>query len=287
MISRDEILRHNICAFLAEIDAELASLAIDQENFSARLDEIKRLMVAPPFLTDGTAASDLPPPVVSVVLPTRNRAGVICDAIASVQAQSFANWELIVVDDGSRDNTSDVVSEFLADPRIRYVAQDFSGHSAARNCALRLSRGSLVAYIDSDNLWYPHFLSAAVAVLTSFQDVDFVYGALVSEAHFEHPRTILFEDFDWERLLRQNYVDLNTVVHRKTLTEAYGGFDEMLNRLVDWDLLLRLTRDKPARRVPVLAAHYRVVDDQRVSVTCPFEPNYAAIQRKWLDGDKP
>jgi glycosyltransferase involved in cell wall biosynthesis len=287
MISRDEILRHNICAFLAEIDAELASLAIDQENFSARLDEIKRLMVAPPFLTDGTAASDLPPPVVSVVLPTRNRAGVIHDAIASVQAQSFANWELIVVDDGSRDNTSDVVSEFLADPRIRYVAQDFSGHSAARNCALRLSRGSLVAYIDSDNLWYPHFLSAAVAVLTSFQDVDFVYGALVSEAHFEHPRTILFEDFDWERLLRQNYVDLNTVVHRKTLTEAYGGFDEMLNRLVDWDLLLRLTRDKPARRVPVLAAHYRVVDDQRVSVTCPFEPNYAAIQRKWLDGDKP
>jgi hypothetical protein len=61
--------------------------------------------------------------------------------------------------------------------------------------------------------------------------------------------------------------------------ETYGGFDEGLK--VDWDLLLRMARENPAFRVPVLAAQYRVVDDQRVSVTCPFQSNHDAIRRKW------
>jgi glycosyltransferase involved in cell wall biosynthesis len=276
------------------VDAELALVAVDHavdhDDYGLRVEQIKRLITAPSFLTGAKiysktyseTYSDLAPPAVSIVLPTRDRAGCIRDAITSVQAQSFPNWELIIVDDGSRDNTSDIVAEFLVDRRLRYVAQDFSGHSAARNHALRLSRGELIAYIDSDNLWYPHFLDAAVTALALFYDVDCVYGALVTDVHFAPPRTILFDDFDWDRLLRGNYIDLNTIVHRRTLTETYGGFDEGLDRLVDWDLLLRLTRDKPARRVPVLAAHYRIVDDQRVTVTRPLEPNYAAIQRKWL-----
>jgi hypothetical protein len=138
-----------------------------------------------------------------------------------------------------------------------------------------------VAYLDSDNLWYPNFLAAAVTVLRAYPDCDCIYGALVSKEHVEPPRTILFERFDRGRLLRENYVDLNTLVHRRTLTETHGGFDESLDRLVDWDLLLRFTQDKPARRVPVLAAHYRIVDDLRVSVTRPHAPNFEAIRRKW------
>jgi len=216
------------------------------------------------------------------VLPTRNRAGSIGEAIASIQAQSFKNWELIVVDDGSLDNTSEVVDAFSADRRIRHFYQGHSGHSAARNFGLRLSASPLIAYIDSDNLWYPQFLDAAVAALAAFQDVDCVYGALVRDAHHEPSRPILFDSFDWDRLLCGNYVDLNTVVHRRSLIEAYGGFDEGLDRLVDWDLLLRFTRHKPARRIPVLAAQYRIIDDQRVSDTRLFEPNYIAIRNKWL-----
>jgi glycosyltransferase involved in cell wall biosynthesis len=277
----NDVVRREIQASLAEVDAELAGLVRGVSDFEERAERIKRRLTAPEFLSGAASHPDLPAPIVSVVLPTRDRAASIGDAIESVQAQSFANWELIIVDDGSRDRTSDLVAAFLPDRRIRYVVQDASGHAAARNHALRLSRGGLIAYIDSDNLWYPHFLDAAFAALVALPEVDCVYGALVTEAHPQAPRTILFEAFDWDRLLRANYIDLNTVVHRSSLTETCGGFDEGLDRLVDWDLLLRMTRDKPASRVPVLAAQYRVVDDQRVSVTSPFQSNYDAIRRKW------
>jgi hypothetical protein len=279
--ARNDIMRREIQALLAEVDAELADLVRGEKDFEARAEQVKLRLTAPAFLIGAADHPDLAAPVVSVVLPTRDRAASIGDAIKSVQAQSFADWELIIVDDGSRDRTSDVIAEFLTDRRIRYVVQEASGHAAARNRALRLSHGALIAYIDSDNLWYPHFLDVAIVALAALPEVDCVYGALVTEAHPQAPRTILFDAFDWDRLLRANYIDLNAVVHRESLMETYGGFDEGLNRLVDWDLLLRMTREKPASRVPVLAAHYRVVDDKRVSVTCPFESNYEAIQRKW------
>ncbi|MGH6825450.1 glycosyltransferase family 2 protein [Methyloceanibacter sp.] len=276
-----DVMRREIEALLAEIDTELAGLVRGERDFEARAERVKRRLTGPAFLIGPASHPDPSVPLVSVVLPTRDRAASIGDAIRSVQAQSFASWELIIVDDGSRDRTSEVVAAFLPDRRIRYVVQEASGHAAARNRAVSLSHGALIAYIDSDNLWYPHFLDAAVTALAALAEIDCVYGALVTEAHPQAPRTILFEAFDWRRLLRANYIDLNTVVHRRSLIESYGGFDEGLSRLVDWDLLLRVTREKPAFRVPVLAAHYRVVDDQRVSVTCPFESNYDAIQRKW------
>jgi glycosyltransferase involved in cell wall biosynthesis len=276
-----EVLRREIETLLAEVDSELAGLVRGQSGFEARAEQIKHRLIAPAFLPRGVGRRDLTSPAVSIVLPTRDRAGFIGDAIASVQAQSFTDWELIIVDDGSLDATSVVVTAFLTDRRVRYITQDRSGHAAARNSGLRLSRGALIAYLDSDNLWYPHFLDAAVAVLAALPEVDCVYGALATEAHPQALRTILFDAFDRDRLLRANFIDLNTVVHRWLLTERYGGFDEALNRLVDWDLLLRITQEKPAFRVPVLAAQYRAVDDQRVSVTCSFESNYDAIRRKW------
>ena len=279
--ARDEDLRRDIETLLTDIDAELARTGAAGDESDAGIEQLKERMSAPPFLTKAACGCALPSPAVSVVMPTRNRASVIGEAIASVQAQSFTDWELIIVDDGSSDGTDGTIASFLSDPRIRYVAQEFSGHSAARNRALRQARGTLVAYLDSDNLWYPNFLAAAVTVLRAYPDCDCIYGALVSKEHVEPPRTILFERFDRGRLLRENYVDLNTLVHRRTLTETHGGFDESLDRLVDWDLLLRFTQDKPARRVPVLAAHYRIVDDLRVSVTRPHAPNFEAIRRKW------
>jgi glycosyltransferase involved in cell wall biosynthesis len=277
----DEAVRRGVCAFLSELDAEFALLSSGQVEPGAHVDRILRRMIAPPFLTDVAANSDRAQPVVSVVLPTRDRAIPIVEAIASVQGQSFANWELIVVDDGSRDRTAEAVAPFLIDRRIRYVAQEPRGHCAARNRALELSRGALTAYLDSDNLWYPNFLAAAVAVLDAFPETDCVYGALVTQAHNESAGALLFEDFNRDRLLERNYIDLNTVVHRSKLVKVHGGFDEALTRLVDWDLLLRFTRDKPARRAPVLAAQYRALDDQRVTLTQPLEPNYDAIRRKW------
>jgi glycosyltransferase involved in cell wall biosynthesis len=109
--------------------------------------------------------NQMPSPIVSVILPTRDRAHCVADAIASVQAQHFTDWELIIVDDGSLDDTASVVEPFLDDRRIHYVEQAASGSCAARNHGQRLARGGLIAYLDSDNVWYPGFLSAAADTL--------------------------------------------------------------------------------------------------------------------------
>jgi len=221
-----------------------------------------------------------PSPVVSVVMPTWNRAKVISDAIASVQAQLFTDWELIIIDDGSTDNTAEIVATLADDRRIRYVKQPHAGAAQARNHGLRLAQGSLIAYLDSDNLWYPGFMAAAVAAFAADPATDSAYGALITEAHGQDQR-ILFKPFDRAELVKENFIDLNTFMHRRSLVAACGEFDETLDRLIDWDLILRYTQHTPARRVPVMAARYRTLDEHRITDNAACGSNYFRVRRKW------
>jgi glycosyltransferase involved in cell wall biosynthesis len=224
----------------------------------------------------------LPNPAVSIIMPTWNRAQLISDAIRSVQAQYYINWELIIIDDGSTDNTEQAVATFTCDTRICYIKQSHAGPAAARNLGLVRAKGAFVAYLDSDNLWYPGFLAAAVAAFVEDAARECLYGAVVSEKHFPRgQKDILFEPFDRQRLLAGNYIDMSSIVHRRELFIKYGGFDETLTRLLDWDLILRYTRDFPAYALPVLAVRYRAVDDKRISDNMPLEINFQKIVAKW------
>ena len=274
---------------LAALRQEVAALAMRQAPReapgapAATAGDDKRLrlleqLLAGPGLAPFTPSS--PSPLVSVVMPTRDRAGCLGEAIASVQAQEYPHWELLVVDDGSRDDTRAVVERFLADGRVRYHQIPPSGPSAARNHALLFARGEHIAYLDSDNLWFPGFLSAAVAALAEDPAFDLVYGVLATDAHGPGGLRLMLEPFDRARLERGNYIDLNVVVHRRSLYEAHGGFDEGLARLVDWELLLRYTAQASARALPVLAARYRVCDGNRISETVPAGPSWLAIRQR-------
>jgi MoaA/NifB/PqqE/SkfB family radical SAM enzyme len=271
-----------IDVLLAEVDRE-----IDRPRpagASGLPGRLTQLLMAPSF----AAIPDLRPPfdapLFSVVMAARNRAAWIGQAAASIQAQTFADWELIIVDDGSADNTPEVAARLCADSRIRYFAQPFLGQSAARNLGLRHAKGEIIAYLDSDNLWYPNFLQAAAVAFALDRRITCAYGALMSVLHnggTPSAPQILFCEFDRGALLQENFIDLNVFIHRRALIDMYGVFDENLTRLVDWDIVLRYTSKAPAFRLPVLAAQYRVVDDQRVSVTIPLEQNHRAIARKW------
>lgn len=259
----------------------------ERRDRRARITLLEQLVTQGPALSraeDAVRSEAGLAPIVSIVLPTYNRAAVIGDAIESVLAQSFTRWELLIVDDGSSDDTKSVVARYAGDERIRYSSQEHLGCSAARNHGLRLARGELIAHLDSDNLWYPDFLLAAASALQTLAGVDLVYGVLVTDAHALEDSSLLHVPFNRERLLASNYIDLNTTVHRRSLYELHGGFDEKLHRLVDWDLVLRYTRERAALAIPVLGARYRVCDGHRISDIVPAAPHWIAVKKKWPPG---
>jgi hypothetical protein len=258
--------------------AEFAHEKIARLRDSARLDRLEFILTEHPAIAARGTRAPLPSPAVSIIMPTWNRGGIVGAAIRSVQAQTFTDWELIVLDDGSADHTSDAVASFLPDPRIRYVRLPHAGQCVARNHGLGIANGALIAYLDSDNLWYPRFLAVAVAVFEHGPDIDCAYGALVTDTHGAR---IMLEPFDRDRLLAGNFIDMSTFVHRRQLVARFGGFDARTSPLEDWDLVLRYTNHAPACRLPVLAVRYREMDDIRVSDTQARHLPTETIRGKW------
>ena len=197
--------------------------------------------------------------LISIVMPTYNRARMIEGAIKSVLAQTHTKWELIVANDGSTDDTKNVVGAYLSDSRIRYLELDHAGVSAARNAGLKAAAGSIVAYLDSDNVWQPHFLRTMLAFMLS-QNLDAAYSSI--EAVDEVGSAAKFyrgDVFIWSACLRASYIDLNCFVHRRDLAinrEKTELFDTQLLRLVDWDFILRVTANARVAHAPFVGVTY-------------------------------
>ncbi|GAB6844083.1 GT2 family glycosyltransferase/glycosyltransferase involved in cell wall biosynthesis [Methylorubrum rhodinum] len=201
--------------------------------------------------------------LVSVVMPVFNREKIVAEAIQSVLAQTYANFEFLIVDDGSADDSVAVIKSF-DDPRIRLIelAQN-SGVSAARNAGLREARGPFIAYIDSDNVWSPHYLAVMLDALRGAPETTTAYaGQEIWEylAHYDRDefRFLRMAPFNRSRLERRNFIDLNVFMHRRELYDELGGFNESMRRLVDWELILRYTERRPPVFLPVTLGRYRI-----------------------------
>lgn len=198
-------------------------------------------------------------PLVSVVMPTYNRAHVLGDAISSVLDQTYDQWELLVCDDGSEDDTEQVVRDF-GDERIVYQPLEWGGAARARNAGLEASRGELIAYLDSDNLWHPLFLETMVRELATDTGQHLAYSKyidLIMSRGDSRLKKYPSLEFDYDRLANKNFIDLNSIVHRRGLYEHLGGFNEELFRQQDWDLILRYTFLRNPRYVDRYLVLYR------------------------------
>ncbi len=264
------------------VTGKLRSIIDDHDHEFARLEQVISSTLAPriPARAD-FGGQDEDAPEVSIIMPVFNRRRFVGTAIDSVRAQDFSSWELIVVDDGSSDDTGSVSRRYADNSRICWSRQPRLGSAAARNAGLRRAKGQLIAYLDSDNVWYPGYLSGMVAALRDNPQTDVAYGVLVTEAHGLGDRRLLFRPFDREQLLSGNFIDMNVLVHRARLVAELGGFDESLDRLIDWDLVLRYSATRPALGVPILGAKYQILDDQKVTDVALVAPNEVAIRKKW------
>ena len=191
-------------------------------------------------------------PVVSVIIPTYNTAKYIGQTINSVLGQNYKDHEVIVVDDGSTDNTKEVLEPYME--QIRYIRQKNSGRAGARNTGIKAARGKYIAFLDSDDLWTPGKLAKQVDIMDSNKDIDFLFG---DKQRFSDDGTIIFSMFTekgydenffgdplyvrdaYKKLLQEPYIPTGTVIMKKECFDRSGLFDETIYA-EDWEFWLRI-----------------------------------------------
>lgn len=191
-------------------------------------------------------------PLVSIIMPTycRGDNGLLCRAIDSVLCQTFKDFELIIVDDGSIDKTQTLVNSYLKrDSRIVYIRNEFnSGLPAMRvNQGIEQSSGKYICYQFDDDQWEPDALDALVKKIEEYPYPVVVYGAWQVENNVTKEKFVHRHEFRYDSLVECNFIANNSVIHPRSLCESLGMYDMHLamRRLCDWDLWLRYGKEVP------------------------------------------
>jgi len=202
------------------------------------------------------------PPLVSVIVPAHNAAETLSETIDSVRRQTFLDFELIIIDDGSTDGTADCLRG-VDDPRIRVFSYPNGGLAVARNRGIEKSLGELITFIDADDLWTPDKLELQVEALRQRPDAVLAYSWT---AFVDRKGNFLFAK-EPSHLEGDVYVDLlkscfvasgSNILVRRTCVEVVGGFDPTVEAAQDWDLCLRVAAHGEFVVVPRYQILYRI-----------------------------
>lgn len=243
-------------------------------------------------------------PKVSVNIATYNRGQFIAEAIESVLAQTFTDWELIIVNDASTDNTEATVAPFLADPRIRYFRNEKNQNiSLTRNRGLAESHGEFIAILDSDDLWCDR---EKLAKQVAFLEKNSHYAAVGTGVikidktgqeldRYLNPST---DGAIRDQILAKNPFAHSSVLYRKTAALGFGGYNPAINGIEDYDLWLKIGSKWLFANLPCYFLKYRVhgsnislTDRQRlmkinldlIRANRKNYPSYRlALARRWL-----
>ena len=206
-------------------------------------------------------------PLVSIIIPTWNRANIVKECIDSVFSQSYHNYEVIVIDDGSTDNTENIIKESYSDIRLKYFWQTNSGlPSKARNKGISMSKGEYIAFLDSDDLWEPKKLETQIKlllekpqILATSTNVTF-FPRELKRSQVSKDRYVTFKE-----ILLNNYITNSSVIIRRKVIDFIGLLDEAseLKAVEDFDYWLRIlhNQDRSIYIIKDKLTKYRVSDD--------------------------
>lgn len=204
-----------------------------------------------------------PVPLVSIIIPAYNQAHFLVQAIESVLAQTYKNYEIIVVNDGSTDNTAEVAQSF--GNKIRYIYQENRGLAGARNTGISHAAGEYIALLDSDDVWLPDFLEKMIRQTRLFPaSTVFFCAALCMDAEGNdlpqkiHVKTDSARPDFYETLVFANFIIPSTVVMKSLPVKKAGCFDESLRSCEDWDLWLTLLPEHQFTGLDDCLIRYRI-----------------------------
>lgn len=200
-------------------------------------------------------------PTVSIIIPTYKHRDFVLQTLASVFAQTFTDYEVIVVNDGSPDDTAAVLRPLAEAGRIRYVEQANAGQSQARNTGIAEARGEFIALLDDDDLWPPDKLEWQVKTLCQHPQAVMVYGATQSFGgiDFFSPEGSVPSGQVYRAFLRRNWIiSPGQTLIRASALKAISGLDSLLWGVDDWDLYVRLAAVGEFLYSPKVALHYRL-----------------------------
>lgn len=231
---------------------------------------------------DTTAA-----PLVSVVVATYNMGHYLPNAVRSALAQTYPKLEVIVVDDGSTDDTSAVVQPLLADPRVRYVPKPNGGQASAKNRGIQEARGEFVAFLDSDDAWEPDKLALQIPLFLASPRVGVVYARYVEMDEQGRLGQVSTNEFHRGQvsgpMLVFNFIGFSTSVVRRECFSRLGVFRDDLGMGIDYELWLRLSTAWDFDFVDRPLVRYRVWAGQMSGNVQRRYQNGMRIMREFLD----
>lgn len=234
----------------------------------------------------------------SIILPTYNRGYILWKTIQSVQKQTYPNWELLIIDDGSTDNTQQVVAEFQSDPRITYHKIKNGGVARARNIGMEKATGDIITYLDSDDIFYDNFISTAYEIFSKYPEKVFAIPNYNFRAEL-YDKNYKLVDFSEMELRQTNDVTLKQIfnwevkcafgtglLHKKEIIKTGIRWDSKLKLFDDWDFALQLGTAFPNGFIHIPFVLYEYIQrygiDGHVNSTtyAAFAKGFEAIYQK-------
>lgn len=231
----------------------------------------------------------MPCPLVSIIVPCFKQAEYLSEALDSVLAQTYRNWECVIVDDGSPDNTGTIANEYCKkDIRIKYIYQENKGLATARNTGIFNSIGEYILPLDADDLIAPTYIEKAMERFGLYPETKLIYCKGHTFGNSNHPMN--FVDYDYDTFIWGNCIFCSAVYKRSDYDRTNGYNPNMVHGLEDWDFWLSLLKKEDiVFRIDEVLFYYRVKETSMVRklVSHHLEENLIQLCRNHPDVYKP